>query len=202
MADFASIAKPLHKLTEKTAEFNWDDKCQAAFEALRQKLVSAPILAFPDLGKHFILDTDASDCGIGAVQSQTSEVGTERVIAYASRSLSKAEHNYCVTRKELLAVVYFVRHFRPYLLGRKFSLRTDHGSLTWLAQFKEPRWLEQLQEFDFEIYHRPGRKHQNADAMSRIPCKQCGRPTHESEAPEGDCSIAALQVDDNSVLSV
>ena len=183
ISEFAKIARPLHRLTEKTATFNWDNDCQEAFETLRDKLISAPILAFPDLEKPFILDTDASDKGIGAVLSQRDEEGAERVVAYASKSLSRAEQHYCVTRKELLAVVYFIRHFRPYLLGRKFMLRTDHGSLTWLANFREPtgqlaRWLEQLQEFDFDICHRPGRRHQNADAMSRIPCKQCGRTSH------------------------
>lgn len=195
--DFAKIARPLHRLTEKTAEFKWDTDCQTAFEQIRLRLISAPILAFPDLERPFTLDTDASDAGIGAVLSQRDdEDGSERVVAYASKSLSRAERHYCVTRKELLAVVYFIRHFRPYLLGRKFTLRTDHGSLTWLAHFKEPegqlaRWLEQLQEFDFEICHRPGKKHQNADAMSRLPCKQCGRPSHD-EVPIEDVSVGAL----------
>ena len=129
------------------------------------------------------MDTDASDTGIGAVLSQKDDNGTEHVIAYASRVLSKAERRYCVTRRELLAVVFFLHHFRPYLLGRRFTLRTDHGSLTWLSNFKEPedqlaRWLERLQEYDFEILHRPGRKHGNADGLSRLPCRQCGQESH------------------------
>lgn len=95
--NFAKIAKPLHRLTEKTTKFEWSADCQAAFEHLRQKLVSAPILAFPDLEKPFILDTDASDMGIGAVLSQMDDNGTERVIAYASKTLSKPEQRYCVT---------------------------------------------------------------------------------------------------------
>ena len=102
------------------------------------------------------------------------------MIAYASRVLSKAERRYCVTRKELLAVLTFIQHFRHYLLGKLFLLRTDHGSLTWLQHFKEPegqlaRWLEKLQEYEFTIVHRQGRKHGNADALSRHPCTQCGR---------------------------
>lgn len=146
--------------------------------------------------------------GIGAVLSQIDDNGAERVIAYASKALSKPERRYCVTRKELLAVVSFVQHFRPYLLGRRFTLRTDHGSLTWLSQFEEPegqlaRWLERLQEFDFEICHRPGKKHQNADALSRIPCSQCGRETHEDTTLEHlqEQSIGALQELEKPVLT-
>ena len=101
----------------------------------------------------------------------------EKVIAYASRLYSKAERNYCVTRRELLAEVYFCRHFRQYLLGRNFLIRTDH-SFTWLRLTPDPvgqqsRWLKQLEEYSFVVQHRKGKKHENADAMSRIPCKQC-----------------------------
>jgi len=104
-------------------------------------------------------------------------------VAYASRVLTRPEHQYCVTRKELLAVVTFVQHFHSYLLGWEFQLRTDHGSLTWLSNFKEPegqlaRWLERLQEFHFRIIHRPGKRHGNADS-SRRPCTHCGRDSHE-----------------------
>ena len=127
---------------------------------------------------------DASNTGIGAVLSQTQEDGAERVIVYASRVLSKAERRYCVTKQELLAVVSFIDHFRHYLIGRSFTVRTDRGSLTWLWKFKNPegqltRWLEKLQEYDFTIQHRQGRKHSNADAIFRIPCDQCGRDSHQ-----------------------
>ena len=177
--NFATIAKPLHRLTEKNAPFKWTEECQASFEELRQRLTSAPVLAFPDFSREFILDTDASDVGIGAVLSQQGENG-EQVIAYASRALTKPERRYCVTRRELLSAVTFIHHFRPYLLGRHFTLRSDHQSLVWLHNFREPegqlaRWLERLQEFDFTVIHRKGSRHQNADAMSRGPCQQCGR---------------------------
>jgi hypothetical protein len=177
--NFATIAKPLHRLTEKTREFRWTADCEEAFQSLKTKLSTAPILAFPHPGVPFIVDADASNVGIGAVLSQKID-GTERVIAYGSRALTKSERQYCVTRRELLAIVTFLKKFRPYLLGRHFQVRSDHGSLTWLRNFKEPegqlaRWLEQLQEFDFDIIHRPGCLHKNADALSRIPCKQCGR---------------------------
>lgn len=169
---FADIARPLHKLTERNAVFRWTEGCQTAFDTLRVALTSAPILAYPDNTRPFILDTDASNTGIGGVLSQKDADGEEKVIAYASRALSKPERNYCVTRRELLAAVYFTKHFRLYLLGQPFILRTDQDSLTWLKNFKEPdgqlaRWLEHLQQFNFEIIHRPGRQHQNADALSR-----------------------------------
>ena len=100
--------------------------------------------------------------------------GKEYVIAYASRSLTKAERNYSVTHRELFAVVTFTNHFQQYLLGRQFLLRTDHHSLTWLTNFKNPegqlaRWLEKLSEYSFEIVHRSGHKHNNADSLSRYP---------------------------------
>ena len=181
--DFAGIAKPLHRLTEEGDTFRWTDECERAFEKLRHLLTTTPLLAYPDFDRPFILDTDASAVGIGAVLSQIDNTGQERVVAYGSRVLSKAERQYCVTRRELLAVVTFIRQFKPYLTGRRFQLRTDHGSLVWLRNFKEPegqlaRWLECLQEYDFEIVHRRGRKHTNADALSRLPCRQCGRDTH------------------------
>ena len=107
---------------------------------------------------------NASDVGIGAVLSKVSDCGSEHVIAYASRSLTRPEQRYCVTRKELLAVVEFVHHFRQYLLGREFTLRIDHGSLVWIRNFKEPegqlaRWLERLQEYNFTVVHRQGLRH-------------------------------------------
>ena len=98
---------------------------------------------------------------MGAVLSQFDVNGRERVIVYASRTHSKPERRYCVTRKELLIVVTFICYFRSFLLGQKFTLWTDHGSLTWLSKFKQPkdqlaRWIEKLQEYNFDIVHRLG----------------------------------------------
>ena len=181
--DFGTTAKPLQRLLEKNIAFEWIQQCQAAFDHLRKCLMTTPILAFPDHSRHFVLDTDASDTGIGAILSQVQDDVGEVVIAYASRSLSRQEQRYCVTRCELLAVVEFIHHFRHYLLGVHFTLRTDHGSLVWIQNFKEPegqlaRWLERLQEYTFTVVHRPGNQHKNADALSRVPCNQCGRVTH------------------------
>ena len=139
--NLAAIAKPLHLHTEKNTDFKWTAECmyQHAFDALRACLISPPVLSYPDYSQQFVLDTDASDIGIGAVLSQVDATGSEVVIAYASRTLSRPEQRYCVTRKELLAAVKFIHHFRQYLLlGREFTLRTDHSSLVWLHNFKEP----------------------------------------------------------------
>lgn len=172
--DFASVAKPLHKLTKKYACFNWTDECQEAFEQLKSRLTSAPVLGYPLDSGELLLDMDASDWGIGAVLSQVQE-GEERVLAYGSRRLSAAEQNYCTTRRERLAAVDFTSHFWQYLLGRSFIIRTDHSSLRWLTRMREPkgqltRWMEKLAVYDFQVIHRPGRLHQNADALSRRPC--------------------------------
>ena len=182
---FCDIARPLNRLTQKNIAFNWTNSCEEAFLALKQCLTTSPVLAYPTYSGQFTLDTDASAYGIGAVLSQEQN-GQEKVIAYASRTLTRAQRNYCVTRRELLAVVFFVRYFRPYLYGRHFTIRTDHGSLRWLINFRNPegqvaRWLQILGEYDYEIVHRAGKSHQNADSLSRKPCSQCNRSDSESK---------------------
>ena len=181
---FSERAKPLSKLTEKGAAMNWTQDCRDAFRDLKDRLCKAPILAMPDFNHEFILDTDASNLAIGAVLSQNID-GIERPIAYASRTLSKAERQYCVTRKELLAVVNFTKYFKHYLYGKQFTVRTDHSSLRWLLNFKNPegqlaRWIEALGNFEMKIEHRPGKQHSNADALSRLPCKKCCIPEEPS----------------------
>ena len=129
--NFSHIASPLINLTKKKVKFIWDESCQSAYEMLKEKLCTAPILAFPKPGSKYILDTDASDTGIGCVLSQVQE-GKEKVIAYASKKLEPQQQQYSVTRRELLAVITFMNQFRQYLLGQKFLLRTDHGSIRWV----------------------------------------------------------------------
>lgn len=176
MKDFTTIAEPLHALTRKNAWFQWTKECQKAFDNLKQLLTTTPILSYPLDEGEMMLDTDASDVGIGAVLSQVQQ-GRECVLAYGSRKLSKTEQNYCTTQWELLAIVEFVSHFRQYLLGRHFTLCTDHSSLRWLTKMREPegqlaRWLERLGEYDFEIIHCPGWFYINADSLSRQACRQ------------------------------
>ena len=199
---YSKIAKPLHCLAEKSKNFEWTLECEKAFTFLKHLLITAPILSHPDFSLPFILDTDASDFANGAVLLQNVN-GAERVVAYASRTLSKSERKYCVTRKEMLALVYFTKYFKHYLDGRKFTARTDHGSL----KFKNPegqvaRWLEILSSFDMIIEHKRGRLHSNADGLSRIPCRQCGISDDEKikmKTEEGYLSIrpiASLNIDD------
>ena len=195
---FAEVAAPLHRLTEKKKEFVWTDECDSAFEKLKEALITAPVLAYPKEQGQFVLDTDASAFAIGGVLSQVHD-GEERVIAYGSKALSKPERNYCVTRRELLAIVVFLRKYRHYIGGSKVKVRTDHGSLRWLCNFKDPegqlaRWLEVLASFDYELEYRQGRKHQNADGLSRVPCRQCirikTRGEGRDEVDEGiECSM-------------
>ena len=171
--NFAAIARPMVELTKKSVPFQWTSQCDEAFEKLKSKLISPEIMAYPIDDCGYILDTDACDVSIGAVISQVQN-NQERVIAYASRTLSKSERNYCVTDRELLAVKYFMEYFRQYLLGRSFLVRTDHQALVWLLSLKEPksriaRWLETMSEYHFSVEYRPGKKHSNADGMSRCP---------------------------------
>ncbi|GBN76508.1 Retrovirus-related Pol polyprotein from transposon 297 [Araneus ventricosus] len=134
---FSAIARPLHKLTEARSSFNWTEECEKSFNSLKQALITSPVLTYPRTDKEFILDTDASNEGIAAVLSQN--IGNEEcVIAYFNKSLGNPERNYCVTRKELLAIVKCIEHFHHYLYGRKFLLRTDRASLRWLLNFREP----------------------------------------------------------------
>ena len=166
-----AVAKPLHRLTEKNVKFLWDKSCEESFEALRKALEEAPMLAYPDPNGKFILDTDCSGFGLGAVLSQIKD-GQERVVSYHSHTLSKSERNYCVTRRKLLAVVELLKHFHHYLYGVHFLVRSDHGSLRWLINFKNlegqlhelARWNESLGTYNFTREYRPGKQHSNADA--------------------------------------
>ena len=177
IADYAMVAKPLTMLTTKGTRFQWGPEQQEAFDKLKERLVSAPVLAYPDPEAELVLDTDASGVSISGVLGQVRD-GEERVIAYWSRTLSTCERQYCTTRRELLAVVEATRHLLPYLLGRQFRLRTDHASLLWLRRRKQPsaqvaQWLEQLADFNYTMEHRCGERHQNADGLSRQQCSNC-----------------------------
>ena len=200
---FAQIAAPLYALTDKKS-WDWSTECGEAFMELKKRLITSPILILPRFHLDFILDTDASGEGLGAVLSQVVE-GRECVIAYASRVLSRTEKKYCATRREMLALVWATRYFRPYLYGKSFTVRTDHNSLRWLHNFKEPegqvaRWLELLSEFEYQVIHRPGAQHTNADSLSRKPCPQCGMSTSVETVAESNTATTTIAKAESSLL--
>ena len=185
---FTELAAPLYELATKGTEFEWTDWRHEAFGQLKNPLTSAPLLGFPREDGLWYLDTDASDVGTGAVLSRVQDE-EERVIAYVSKSLEGSEQRYCTARKELLAVVRALKHFKCYLYGQKITVLTDNSTVSWLHRSKDPvgqpaRWIEVIDTYDITFQHRPGRKHGNADALSRYPCWQCG----------GDCKTQVKAV--------
>ena len=196
--DFGKIAEPLYKLLNKKERFTWSKECESAVEQLKQALQKAPILGYPNDTDPYTLTTDASLFGIGAIISKRQQWG-ERVIAYASKTLSKSQRNYSATKRELFAIVYFTQHIRNYLLGQKFLIVTDHRALTWLYSFKEPdgilaRWIEKLGQFDFEIKHEAGKKIPHADCLSRVP---------QTEDQVEDCNqVNQINTEEKNIWSI
>ena len=157
---FAKAAAPLHALLKKDVNFHWTEQCQESFDHLKELLVTAPVLAYPQFqSEHpFILETDASTEGLGAVLTQQQSDGKVHPIAYASRSLNPHERNYGITELETLGLVWAVKTFRAYLLGHHCVVYTDHSACTSLLNAKHPspklaRWAMAIQEMDLDIRH-------------------------------------------------
>jgi hypothetical protein len=172
--DLATIAAPLYQLLKKETSWRWDDSHMLAMQKLKETLSSPPLMALPNFDKDFVLSTDASATGLGAVLSQLGDDGTEHPVYFASRTLNDAERHYSTSERECLAVKWACGQFRSYLLGRPFEVLTDHAALKWLFTQKDPkskfvRWILELQEYDMVIHTRPGVANGNADAMSRLP---------------------------------
>lgn len=170
--DFAKMTQPLTNCLKKRNKIVIDQSYIDAFNKCKELLVNAPLLQYPDPEKPYILTTDASNVALGAVLSQ-GPIGNDKPIAYASRTLSDTETRYSTIERELLAIIWAIKHFRPYLHGRKFFIYTDHRPLKWLNSMKDPsskltRWRLCLQNYDFEIIYKNGKQNTNADALSRI----------------------------------
>lgn len=169
--NFATIKVPLTNLLHKDCKWHWGPEQQDSFENLKLAITKAPVLVRPDFTLPFQIHADASNFAVGAVLTQVQN-GEEHPICFTSRVLSKAERNYTVTEKECLAVIAAVEKMRPYVQGYHFTVITDHASLKWLNNLKDPsgrlaRWATKLQAYDFEIVHRRGVEHKVPDALSR-----------------------------------
>ena len=176
IAGFARIAEPLHQQTRKDVVFQWTPECQLAFETLKAKLTTAPVLAYPAFDKDFVLETDASIQGLGAVLSQHTD-GKLHPVAYASRALSKPEKNYGITELETLAVVWAITHYRHCLYGRSVTVYTDHSAVKAVLETPNPsgkhaRWWNKVYGSGISkvhIVYRSGKDNKCADALSRDP---------------------------------
>ena len=167
--DFSKTARPLYKLTESNTPFVWTVECQLAFDELKLKVTTPPVLAYPDFDHPFIVQTDASEIAIGAVIMNHDR----RPIAFISRTLKAAERFYHITDLELLAMVWSAKKFNHYLYGQKFTFETDHKALEWLYKQTDPsnrltRFRLKLEQYDFTVKHIKGQKNAVADALSRV----------------------------------
>ena len=188
MQKVAEKARPLHKESEVSANFSWAPESQDAFETLKSRLTTTPILDFPMMKKPSILYTEASLTAMGAALSQVQD-RQEQAICYASKAFSKAQIRYSATKRELLAVVNFTRLFKHYFLGQKFTNITDHRALQWLHNFKDAdaltvRWLEKLAAFKYEVMHRPGKSIGHANGLSRTPLRAFNAIATEDSAAD------------------
>jgi hypothetical protein len=169
--NFSTMVAPLTNLTKRKTRFTWSPECERAFADVKNALINAPMLSCSDFEHPFTLQCDASDVGIGAVLTQNID-GHERVVCYLSRALLPAEQRYTTTEKECLSVIYAIERLRCYFEGTRFTVVTDHYSLLWLNNLKDPlgrvgRRVIRLQAFDFDIVHRKGKDNVVPDCLSR-----------------------------------
>lgn len=162
--DYASIVAPLSDLTRKSAptQVVWSAECDSAFRQLKEKLCISPDLRSPDFEKEFVLQTDASDRGIGVVLSQLDEDGHDHPVAFFSRKLLPREERYSTVEKECLAIKLGMQAFKVYLVGKPLCVQKDYRGLVWLDKLKDKnslltRWILALQPFQFSVSHRAGR---------------------------------------------
>ena len=179
LSNFSSLLHPLNNLLKSSSKWSWSKDCELAFKAAKERLMAAPVLAHYDSKLPLRLAGDASNYGIGAVISHVYPDGSERPVAYASRTLSKSECNYAQLEKEALSLVFGVKKFHKFLYGREFTLYTDHKPLTAilgqkreippLAAARLQRWALIVAAYQYNIQYKPTKEHGNADGLSRLP---------------------------------
>ena len=179
LSNLSSLLHPLNNLLKSNSKWSWSKDCELAFKAAKERLMAAPVLAHYDPKLPLRLAGDASNYGIGAVISHVYPDGSERPVAYASRTLSKSECNYAQLEKEALSLVFGVKKFHKFLYGREFTLYTDHKPLTSilgqkreippLAAARLQRWALILAAYQYNIQYKPTKEHGNADGLSRLP---------------------------------
>lgn len=170
--NFADIAAPLNKLTRKKSSFDWTTECSHSFEKLKNALMSPTILQYPDFSRQFIITVDASKYGIGAILSQYHD-NEDLPISYASKSFTKGESNKPTIEQELIAIHFAIKHFRPYIYGTEFLVKSDHRPLVYLFGLKDPsskltRIRLDLEEYNLSVEHIKGKDNVGADALSRM----------------------------------
>ena len=181
--NLAALVHPLNQLLHKNARWNWDSKCESAFEEAKEALVSSKVLTHYDPKLPLTLAGDASAYGIGAVISHIFPDGSEHPIAFASRTLSQSEQNYAQLEKEALSLIFGVKRFHQYLYGRNFTLITDHKPLLAilgpkkgipsLAAARMQRWAVFLSAYQYDVKFKGTQFHANADGLSRLPLENC-----------------------------
>jgi hypothetical protein len=169
--NFAEMAKPPTALIRKNQQFTWGPSQQKAFDNLKRKLGTAPVLAYPNFSLSFILTTDTPKVAVADVLSQVQD-GVERPIEFASRQKNKPEQAYTASESEMLALVWATKYFCCYLFGCKFLARTDHSAITYVRNVSDQkqrlmRWSMKLSELDLTVENRVGKKIPHVDALSR-----------------------------------
>ena len=212
LPNMAVVAAPMTELLKKDVEFQWTNACEESLRTLLGLLMRKTMLAFPDFSQPFILTTDACQLGLGSVLAQEKD-GQQVPISFASRVSRGAESNWCARELETLSLVWSIDHFREFLYGKAFVLQSDHHSLQWLLELKNPqgkfaRWIEKLSEYEFKVVYLPGAKNVVADTLSRHTTveeeeeeEQC-RQIHVEEEKIEDAKWAAMQKEDREVLEI
>jgi transposase InsO family protein len=188
--DFGKIVAPLNQLLKPDHPFVWSTSCQQAFDTVKSALGSPPILAYPDWSRKFIVHTDASKSGLGLMLAQRDGNGVERAVLFDSRTLKNEERNYGISELEMAAVIWAFKKLRVYLLGKPFTLVTDHSAIKPILKTSKEdtltsrltRWALLAQEFDFDVVYRKGILHGNVDMLSRLPLSEDSSTSASSTA--------------------